>query len=257
MADQVRDSLVLGLAVLVAGIACAPAQTNWTQLAPLGGPPLARSSQSAVLNTSNGRMIVFGGTLDTVNGPSRELNDVWVFQDARTNTGNTWQKLTVNGTLPAARSSHSAVYDQINNRLIIFGGNPDGGFCFQDLNDVWVLTNADGTGGTAGWTQLSPMGTPPSVRSSASAVYDQSNNRMIFYGGNEQCDNPDSDLWVLTNANGLGGTPGWIQLSPAVGGPGPRTVHSATYDAADNRMILFGGQGGSPFEAATNCHRSV
>jgi hypothetical protein len=238
------------LAVLIVGVACAQAQTNWTQLSPSGGPPQARFQHTAVLNTSNGRMIIFGGVIGG-NGPSGEQNDVWIFQDARTNTGNAWQQLTVGGTLPRPRCSQSSVYDQLNNRTIVFGGNPDTGFCYQDLNDVWVLTNADGTGGTAGWTQLSPTGTPPSVRSSASAIYDQANNRMILYGGNEQCESADSDLWVLTNANGLGGTPGWIQLSPA-GGPGPRTLHSATYDPVNNRMILFGGQGGNPYALVTN-----
>ena len=227
---------------LVAGVhpACILAQTNWTQLSPTGGPPQARSSQTAVLNTSNGRMIIFGGGIGG-NGPGGEENDVWIFHDVRTNAGSTWQQLTVSGTPPSKRLGQSAVYDQVNNRMIIFGGDPNVGYCFVDVNDVWVLTNADGSAGTAGWTQLSPSGTPPPIRSFHSAVYDQTNNRMIIYGGNEQCDGPDGDLWVLTNANGLGGTPGWTQLSPTGGGPGARTDHSAVYDAANNRMILFGG----------------
>ena len=186
-------------------------------------------------------MIVFGGGIGG-NGPAGLTNDVWIFQDARTNVGNTWQQMTPSGTAPSNRCYHNAVYDQTNNRMIVFGGDPNVGYCFNDVNDVWVLTNADGTGGMAGWTQLSPTGTPPSIRSAASAVYDPTSNRMIIYGGNEQCLNPTSDLWVLTNANGLGGTPGWIQLTAAGGGPGPRTGHTASYDTANNRMILFGGR---------------
>jgi len=233
--------------ILPAMLCCldsAVAQTNWTQLSPSGGPPQARYGHTAVLNAANGRMIVFGGVFGTVGAPPLG-NDVWILQDARTNGGNTWQQLTISGAAPSKRGFHSAAYDQANNRMMIFGGDPSVGYCFADVNDMWVLTNADGSVGTAGWTQLSPTGAAPSIRSFASAIYDPTGNRMIIYGGNEQCDGPDSDLWVLTNANGLGGTPGWIQLSASGGGPGPRTGHEAMYDAAHNRMILFGGQAAS------------
>src|SRR5579862_3626526 len=185
-------------------IDCATAQTSWNQLSSSGGPPQARYGHTAVLNSSNGRMIVFAGVFGTTGAPSLG-NDVWIFRDARANEGNTWEQLSVSGPAPSPRGYQSAVYDQVSNRMIVFGGDPAVGFCYEDVNDVWVLTNADGSSGTAGWAQLAPTGTPPSIRSSAAAVYDQVNNRMILYGGNEQCDAPDSDLWVLDDANGLGG----------------------------------------------------
>ncbi len=228
------------MVVAATGLISASAQTNtWTQLSPSGGPPTARYGHSAVLNPANGRMIVFGGIFGTVGAPPLG-NDVWIFSDARTNGGNTWQQLTTSGTPPSARGLQSAVYDPTNNRMIIFGGDPNVGNCFVDVNDTWVLTNADGTGGTSGWTQLSPSSPPPG-RSSASAVYDSANNRMIIYGGNLQCGMTYTDLWVLSNANGLGGSPVWTQLNPSNAGPGARTAHFAAYDSANNRMILFGG----------------
>lgn len=47
-------------------------------------------------------------------------------------------------------------------------------------------------------------------------------------------------VWVLTNANGLGGAPNWLQFSPA--GSAPAEEHYATgYDPNTNRMIFFGG----------------
>jgi hypothetical protein len=227
---------------LLAGIACASAQTNWTQFSPSGDTPPTRAGTTAVVNPANGRMIVFDGA---GSAPDTELSDIWIFQDVRTNAGSTWQPLTVSGAIPSPRGFHSAVYDQAHNQMIIFGGDPTIGYCNNDLNDVWVLTNADGTGGTASWTQLSPVGTAPAGRSTYnSAVYDQANNRMIIYGGTTQCATPNySDLWVLTNANGLGGTPGWIQLSTAGAGPGPRAGQADAYDAANNQLILFGGYG--------------
>jgi uncharacterized repeat protein (TIGR01451 family) len=217
----------------------APAE-SWTQLSPSGGPPTPRYGHTAVLNGASGRMIIFGGIFGTTGTPALG-NDVWIFSDARTNGGNVWQSLTVSGTKPSARGYHSATYDPTNNRMIVFGGDPNVGNCLVDVNDTWVLTNADGTVGTGGWIQLTPSGSPPPARSAASAIFDSANNRMMIYGGNKQCGVTYADFWVLTNANGLGGTPGWTQLSPSGGGPGARTAHFAAYDAAHNRMILFGG----------------
>src|SRR5262249_28468901 len=53
---------------------------------------------------------------------------------------------------------------------------------------------------------------------------------------------------VLTNANGLGGTPAWIQLSPTGTPPLGRYLTPAAYDPNSNRMIIFGGwlQGNLP-----------
>ena len=57
------------------------------------------------------------------------------------------------------------------------------------------------------WTQLSPSGTPPVARGlhGSTGVYDSGNNRMIVFGGRDGSGNNLNDVWVLTNANGLGG----------------------------------------------------
>ena len=110
-------------------------------------------------------------------------NDVWVFQDARSNSGNSWQQLSISGPMPSSRVEPAAAYDQANNRLILFGGDPVPGYCYGDLNDLWVLTNADGTGGSPGWMELSPTGTAPSPRSSTCSIYDPASNRLMVYGG--------------------------------------------------------------------------
>jgi len=70
-------------------------------------------------------------------------------------------------------------------------------------------------------------------------------NRMIIFGGQAPtsgCNaNPLNDTWVLINANGLGGTPAWSQLAPTGPTPSARGAHGAGYDAANDRMIVFGG----------------
>jgi galactose oxidase-like protein len=58
----------------------------------------------------------------------------------------TWTQLSPSGGPPPIRESHTAVFDPGSNRMIVFGGTEANGPVGTLLNDVWVLTNADGTG---------------------------------------------------------------------------------------------------------------
>jgi hypothetical protein len=130
------------------------------------------------------------------------------------------------------------VYDANTNSLIVFGGsNCSSGF----FNDVWVLSNANGETGTPTWNKLAPSGTAPTARESASAAYDSTNNVMMVFGGDAGTSTNFGDVWILSNANGTGGTPVWSQLSPMGAAPMPRTGQSAIYDKVNNRMTIFGG----------------
>lgn len=216
----------------------------WTQLAPGGAPPDVRTLHTAVLSPNN-RMIVFGG----LNGPGSVtthpmFNDVWVLANADGSSGApAWTQLAPTGGLPSARGYHTAVHDAANNRMIVFAGDPNIGFCNGATNDVWVLANADGTGGTPSWTALNPTGGPPEMRQGTRAVYDAASNRMIAFGGATNACQPanDREVWVLANANGLGGPPAWARLDPQGTLPPARGHHILAYDPASNRMIVFGG----------------
>jgi len=201
----------------------------------------ARAEHSAVYDPGSNTMIVFGG----IDGNDNLQNDVLLDTNANGSGGlfaGTWSELNLSYPLPPPRIFHSAVYAQKNNRMIVFGGCADLA-CFAPLNDTWVLTNANGTGGTPAWTLLSPTGSLPSPRAYQNAVYDATNNRMIVYSGysGNGSGSSLSDLWVLSNANGLGGTPAWAQLSPTGGPPDAVFGSTAVYDPATNIMIVFGG----------------
>jgi hypothetical protein len=153
-------------------------------------------------------------------------------------------------TFPLLRSGSTLVY-ATSNRIILFAGTsldvPSGN---PRLNDVWILTHANGMGGTGTWSNLTTNGGPPQVRSGHSAVYDAANNRMIIYGGcgavpsSGGCLPIADNVWVLSNANGLGGTPTWTQLFPTGGPPPERQGHQAVYDPTTNSMIVWAGQDG-------------
>jgi len=206
---------------------------RWRELHPTDPRPSVRWQHSAVYDFANNRMVVFGGKTTI----EESFNDVWVLKNTNGLGGTpSWVELTPDGMLPSERHSHSAVYDAANNRMTIFGGHPG---LSPFVNDVWVLKNANGLGGTPSWVRLTPMGKSPELREWHSAVYDAANNRMIVFGGMGA--HSFNDVWVLKNANGLGGTPAWVELTPTGTAPVAREGHSAVYDAANNRMVVFGG----------------
>jgi hypothetical protein len=199
-----------------------------------------RFAGAAVYDAATNSLIVFGGLGA---GAIAIDNDVIALANANGIGTSNWTTVIPNGApgSPAARDSHTAVYDAANSRMIVFGGcSFTGGLCTTLLNDVWVLTNANGVSGKPTWMQLAPTGPLPSPRWSHAAAYDPSNNRMIIFGGEDQ-HGVVSDTWLLSNANGSGGTPIWTQLSPSGGPPTGQDSPSVVYDEAHNVLIEFAG----------------
>lgn len=159
--------------------------------------------------------------------------------------GQTWSELHPAGTPPAPRADASAVYDPGSNRMIVFGGNTVGCSFAASANDTWILTEANGLGGTPQWIQLATSGPLPGGRRGHAAIYNSATNRMVVYSGDPVgcAVSRHTDVWVLTNANGLTGTPTWIQLNPTGPIPPGRSEFGAAYDQANNRMIVYGGFG--------------
>ncbi len=215
---------------------------QWTNLFPNGsaGSPPARSGQTAVYDSVNDRLIIFGGCSGYC---LPALNDVWVLANAATGTP-TWTQLLPTGTAPAPRTRAAAVYDAANNRMIVFGGQNGSGSGGATFRQVWVLTNANGLGGTPAWINLGFTGGPPPGQYGASAVYDPVNNVMIvFAGAAHGTGAPTNAVWTLSNANGLTGTPVWTNTvaNGATGSPQRRSFQTAIYDPDSNRMTIFGG----------------
>jgi hypothetical protein len=189
------------------------------------------------------RLLLRGGVqLQTCNG----MTDMHILTEANGLGGTpNWIPLSPTGGPPPARYSAYLGFDPATNRAILFGGQVA---CSPTtFNDVWVLTDANGTGATPNWTQLTPTGGPPAGRSSIEngTFYDPTFNQLIVFGGNPGFD----DTWVLENANGLGGTPNWVQVS-ASHPDGDYNAHFGIYDATTNQYIFYGGgdpAGGSTF----------
>lgn len=120
----------------------------------------------------------------------------------------------------------SVIYHPGSNRLIVWGGLATN-YVYQNSVAAFQLP-----GGT--WSTVTTSGSPPVGRRLHNAVYDPVGNRMIVFGG--YADQLRSDVWQLT----LSGTPTWSYID-AGPGPTPRAGCGAVYDAAGQRMIVFGG----------------
>jgi hypothetical protein len=225
-----------------------PAHEDVRAAAPASGPKWTllfpthvldeRFASAAIYDAATNRLIAFSGA-----SFNAVPNDVLSLADANGMGTPNWTSEIPDGAAgsPPGRTFHSAVYDEADSRMIVFGGcSFTGEFCTKYLNDVWVLTNANGVGGVPTWMQLSPAGTPPAPRWAHAAAYDTVNNRMIVFGGDNQSV-IFSDTWVLSNANGLGGTPTWTRLSPSGGPPEGQDSATVVYDANDNLLIEFAG----------------
>lgn len=194
----------------------------WTQLAPNGTPPSPRCGHTAIYDPVRDRVAVFGGLSDA-SGTAR--NDVWSLSLGGVPT---WTPLAPSGTSPSVRYFHSAVFDSVRNRMLVFGGTP------ALLNDVWALTLSS----TPTWTRVLPAGLPPGPRYGQSAVVDPAHNRMIVFGGVSTSPTGFlNECWELS----LAGPGSWTKLLPAGQPPVARYAHSAVYDPVRSQMIVFAG----------------
>ena len=218
---------LLGLVILlVPGLpgSAAPAGAqesgSWTQLAPAGSLPEARQDHAAAWDLLRQRMLVFGGQAPGF------LNDTWELSLAG---GGAWAPVVASGPLPEPRSSHTANYDLLRDRLLVYGGQINGGLPQRDL---WAL----GLGGSPAWSLLQVAGNAPR-RMWHTGVLDPVRDRLMVFGGWDESYAYQNDVWALS----LSGTPTWSVLSASGTPPSPRLVHAAVYDPVRDRMLVFGG----------------
>lgn len=207
----------------------ANATTNaltWTSAPMTGGPTVLRGNHTAIYNSLDRQMIVFGGLDDSLN----VLSDVWSFDLSNLAIPATpWTSEVTGGIPDPSRYAHTAIYDTANHRMIVFGGNDAG---YAATNDLYILDLT-----TMDWSQPAFTGTPPVARAFHSAVYDPGNQRMVVYGGYDGISEL-SDVHFLS----LPTNPPFAWSSPALGSsPVKRTQHVSIADPLRSRMVIFGG----------------
>lgn len=217
-----RISIVISLTLAVLSGDMGQAQ-EWLEITPsTGGSPAPRRNAAAIYDPQAQRMILFAGK-----GAAGDFNDVWQFDlDAEL-----WSEITpASGPAPAPRFTPNAVYDPVGQQMIIWSGQ---GASFY--NDVWAFDLATGT-----WAEYLPPDPKPNIRYGTAAVFDPLARNLVTFAGFTNQGRFD-DTWRFDVDNAV-----WTNVTPPQGNPLERCLHSASYDSANHRMIIYGGQQSGP-----------
>lgn len=212
-----------------------PAEDRWRHISPgIQGPqPRPRKDHTAVWDPVRGQMLVFGGHAQPDAGNSIAVtNELWAWRPAEER----WVQLDPPGPRPDRRHGHSAVWDPVGERMLVFGG-----YDFMSphrFNDLWSYDPKTNT-----WNQLDgndpdPGNRKPFPRERQRAVWDTAKSRMLLYGG--CCGSADvmNDFWAYdprTNA--------WEPIRVDGVRPTARELFAVAWDPVQAEMILFGGWG--------------
>lgn len=172
--------------------------------------PQARSGHALVYDSSNDRLILFGGK----NNDGELLSDLWSWE------GTDWQLLSEQG--PPARQSHRIVTTKSG--IILFGGsNGDG----KSLSDTWIFSENS-------WVENN-TGTKPPGRRQHTLTFDEKRKKVVLFGGFDRVEGEkivfgdtwefDGADWSLTDTN--------LDIA--------RDHHAMVYNPHTNSTVLFGG----------------
>lgn len=243
--------------------------TTWTRIAISALPPQRRNA-GMVYDPSRDRVVLHGGSNST-NPPPFEWTDTWLFdgrswqlddsagvtsansgvrlayqpsrsrivgfsggrtaapnQDLHTYSGNPGMWLSTPSCCPAPDGRSPALLVDATSfagGFLLFGGYLGGGYL---ANDTWILQDGDV------WSRQSPPNAPTPRHDNAIAA-DLIRRNVILQGGSlvgGAYGGRVSDTWRYDGSS-------WVLLSDP-SPPGPRQIHSMTYDASRDRMVLFG-----------------
>jgi hypothetical protein len=127
-------------------------------------------------------------------------------------------------------------YDTARQRMVSFGGRT----IFVDFTILNFGDTIERVGTT--WTEVTPSGPAPGPRSAYALAYDPVRAVTLLHGGESVSLNSGGTLYGDTWA--WDGT-SWTLLTTS--GPGPRAGHQMVWDAARQRIVLFGGGSGGNF----------
>jgi hypothetical protein len=199
---------------------------TWTRMSASGGPS-ARRGHAMAYDAESDLIVLYGGR--DVYGVYN--HETWVYNY----TYNSWTQMSPT-THPPGLGFCAMAYDSESDRVILFGGYPNGG-------GTWAYDCDTNT-----WTQMSPPWSP-SARYGCAMAYDSESDRIILYGGTTDGSNILNDTWAYDY-----NTDTWSARYPAF--PPPiRQMHSMCYHPASDQVVLFGGYYSGGYRGDTQTYR--
>lgn len=200
---------------------------RWTEVAPTGGAPSARSNFSLI--DLGGEAVLFGGLVDLSSGQC--ANDTWLFSFAT----DRWTNVTLPRAPPPREEAAGAADAAASPSFALIEGGFDpalplrGGLATVYWNDTWWFN-----GSSHAWSAVSKA-KAPAPAAAASMVFVPPLNGFVLYGGcAKHCSN---GTWILRP-----GAWRWSVLLTTGAVPPPAVGGAATaWDSIEGAVVTFGG----------------
>ena len=180
---------------------------TWAQIQ--NGGPSPRAEASMAFDSKRGRMVLFGGHNRAGTSGSR-FGDTWEWD------GKKWIDMNVTG--PTARNGAAMVYDNVREKIVLFGGST----AESVSGETWEWDGKQWTENRAASVQ---------GRFNCVMAYDTTRHKIIRFGG-RYSGKPLGDTWEYDGEH-------WVQITST--GPMPRNHTAMVYDSKRKLMVLFGG----------------
>jgi hypothetical protein len=204
--DPVRDRVVV-FADSVRALTLSGSQT-WSLLT---NNPMPRS-HTAIYDPVRDRVVLHGGCVAGGCG----FTETWEMSLSGTPA---WTQLSTAGPLVGF---HSAVYDPLHDRMVVFGGYAKQFYTDWSSRELWTLSLDP----ALQWNDFTPRNPPRAC--AIPAVRDPVRSRVIAF---------DDSVRTMS----LVGLPDWSTVLAGGTAPSPRQDYSAVYDPLRDRLVLFGG----------------
>lgn len=193
-------------------------------------PAPVNNARLVFFDAAAGRLMLAGAYA----GGARDLPallPLWALQDGR------WTPVDTEGTPPMKRLA-AAAYDSRRNRFVLFGGIGNRGY-EQLHGDTWEW---DGSR----WHDVSD--TRIGTRDHHGMAFDAVRGVTVMYGGVSSDRSQPAETWVYPTETWTFDGHTWREAGTVGPNPGPRSSPAMAYDAARERIVLFGGaaRGGTP-----------
>jgi hypothetical protein len=211
---------------------------RWDKSTAKGEAPNSRGGHSGIFAREDGltddSIIIFGGSESFLDAPID--NDTYILPNPW-DSNSDWKKLAPGGVPPSLRAEHTAVYDEWNHEMFVFGGYTDTDPIVASNEtynlDLWITP--------AQWMEWFIAGEKPPARYGHSAVWGQiwGVGQMIVFGGKDNSEELLDDCWRLESNE-------WYEIDVTGDKPPARWQHIAVWIMGDpgeqGKMIIFGGE---------------